>query len=94
MYPDDMGLAFAIDPVQPNPMRSRDLVVRCSLANAQAARIELLDIAGRVVRSATVSGAGSHTLSLSAGPRLSAGLYVIRLAQESEHRSRRVMILD
>ena len=72
--------AFALLGATPNPART-DLNVAFSLPDDQPASLELLDLAGRRLRSAPVGtlGAGRHVASLGNATGLPSGLYLIRL---------------
>ena len=85
-------LAFALDPVRPNPSRSGSLTVRFSLPTDAPARLDLLDVAGRRIASHEV-GAGQHTLDLGAGQHFAPGLYLVRLTQGANTRTTRVAVL-
>ncbi|HKQ59079.1 MAG TPA: T9SS type A sorting domain-containing protein [Candidatus Eisenbacteria bacterium] len=72
---------LAIQNVRPNPSE-REMWVSFSLPAGETARLELLDISGRRVRERSVSGAGQQMVDLSAGgPRLTPGIYLVRLTQ-------------
>jgi hypothetical protein len=90
--PLDAPLAFALDPVRPNPSRGGALTVHFSLPTAATARLELLDVAGRCIVSREV-GAGQHTLDLGAGQQLAPGLYLVRLTQGARTRTTRTAVL-
>jgi len=47
---------------------------------APPARVELLDVAGRVVRNQTVQGAGPHAVAFSDFASLAPGLYFARVS--------------
>jgi hypothetical protein len=89
------ALAFALDPVRPNPSRGGALTVRFTLASEAAASLELLDIAGRriAVREVGSLGAGRHTFDLGQGQPLAPGLYLVRLRQGASTRVTRVAVL-
>ena len=91
----DAALAFALDPVRPNPSRGGMLTVRFTLPTAAPARLELLDVAGRRIASREVGslGAGQHTLDLGAGQHLAPGLYLVRLTQGANKRTTRGAVL-
>lgn len=91
--PADDALAFALDPVRPNPSRGGALTVRFTLPSAAPARLELLDVAGRRIASHEV-GAGQHALDLGQGRRLAPGLYLVRLTQGANTRTTRVAVLQ
>jgi hypothetical protein len=88
-------LAFALEPVRPNPSRGGALTVRFTLPGAAAARVELLDVSGRRVAAREVGslGAGRHALDLGEGQRLAPGLYLVRLRQGTNTRVARVAVL-
>jgi len=89
------ALAFALEPVRPNPSRGGALNVRFTLASAAAASLELLDIAGRRIAAHEVGslGAGRHTLDLGQGQHLAPGLYLVCLRQDTNTRVARVAML-
>ena len=95
--PDDAAppLAFALEPVRPNPSRGGTLMVRFTLASPTAASVELLDVAGRLVAAREVGslGAGSHALDLGQGGHLAPGRYLVRLRQGASVRVTRVAVL-
>jgi hypothetical protein len=74
--------AFAIAGVHPNPSRA-GFRVELSLATAEPARIEVHDIAGRLLVGRDLTGlpAGAHVIELGEAARLPAGLYFVRLRQ-------------
>ena len=75
-------VSLAIASVAPNPA-PRELWVSFSLPSAAPATLQLIDIAGRAVRSREVGGAvGAQRLNLAQGAtRLPIGIYVVRLTQ-------------
>ena len=88
---DATPVAFALDPVRPNPSRGT-LTVHFSLPTDAPARLELLDVAGRRAASDDV-GMGQHTLDLGADQHLARGLYLVRLTQGANTRTTRVAVL-
>jgi hypothetical protein len=74
--------ALALTGLRPNPA-ARDLRVAFSLPDASPARLEMLDVAGRIVLARQVGGlgAGNHVVDLPEGRALPAGIYVLRLTQ-------------
>ena len=85
--------SLALAPPRPNPA-SRDLVVECSLASSAPARIELIDVNGRRVRSEALPAApGRHRVELSGISSLAPGVYVVRLVQGAATRTARVSVL-
>jgi hypothetical protein len=93
--PGEAPLAFALEPVRPNPSRGGALNVRFTLPGTAAASLELLDIAGRCIASREIGSldAGQHTLDLGAGQHLAPGLYLVRLTQGENLRTTRVAVL-
>lgn len=93
--PGEVSLAFALDPVCPNPTRGGVLTVRFTLPAAAPASLELLDVAGRRVAAREVGslGEGIHTLDLGEGLRSAPGLYFVCLRQGGNARTARVAVL-
>ena len=73
---------FALAGARPNPARN-DLTIAFSLPGSSPARLDVMDIAGRMVVTREVGslGLGSHVLKLTDGRTLSAGVYLVRLSQ-------------
>jgi hypothetical protein len=88
-------LAFALEPVRPNPSSDGALTVRFTLPDAAAASLELLDVAGRRIAAREVGslGAGRHALDLGKGRNLAPGLYLVRLTQGTDTRVTRAAVL-
>ena len=76
---------LALAGMRPNPTTGPVNVV-FSLPSADPARLELIDISGRVVRTREVGnlGAGRHMVTLGRDRELAAGIYWLRLSQ-GEH---------
>jgi hypothetical protein len=93
---DQASLDFALERVRPNPARASDLNVQFALPTAAAARLELLDISGRLVASREVGslGAGRHSVNLTEGRKIAPGLYWVRLAQGANWRGTRVAVIE
>jgi hypothetical protein len=93
---DGEALSFTLGAVRPNPTRGDRLSVEFVLARAGAARIEVLDVAGRRVigREVGALGIGRHQVDLASGARLKPGLYLVRLAQGAAVRVGRVVVID
>jgi hypothetical protein len=89
------ALAFALEPVRPNPTQGGALTVRFTLPSAAAASLELLDVSGRRIAEREVGslGAGRHALDLGEGRNLAPGLYLVRLRQGTNTRVARVAVL-
>jgi DNA-binding beta-propeller fold protein YncE len=94
--PGEAPLAFALDPVLPNPARGSALTVRFTLASAAPASLELLDVAGRRISAREVGqlGAGRHELDFGVGRSLAPGLYLVRLKQGTNSGVIRAAVLD
>ncbi len=88
-------LRLALEGPTPNPASGRTLAVRFTLPSAEPARIELLDVSGRLLdeRQVGALGAGPHTLVLSSA-RLRPGVYLVRLTQGAQARVRRAVLLE
>lgn len=67
----------------PNPARLGQLLVSFVLPDREPARLEVLDVAGRLVASHDVGalGPGSHVFDASRGIRFSPGVYFLRLVR-------------
>jgi hypothetical protein len=93
--PGEGPLAFALDPVEPNPVRGSTLTVQFTLPSAGAASLELLDVAGRLVSAREVGqlGAGRHAVDFSAGRTLAPGIYLVRLQQGANVKVVRAAVL-
>ena len=87
--------AFALEQVAPNPASGGDMTVGFTLPDNTRARLELFDIAGRLVESREVGslGAGRHAVQLAAMPRHS-GIHFVRLTQGSRTAQNRVAIIQ
>jgi hypothetical protein len=74
------SVRLALQGMLPNPPVS-ELVVSFSLPDAQSATLELIDLAGRRVRSLDVGtmGPGQHTASFGRSGPLASGVYMVRL---------------
>jgi hypothetical protein len=94
--PGEAQIAFALDPVRPNPARGSALMVQFTLPSAAAASLELLDVAGRIVSASEVGqlGAGRHLLDFGAGRHLAPGIYLVRLQQGANVKVVRAAVLE
>jgi len=92
------SLAFALEPTWPNPATRGALIARFTLPRASAARLELVDVAGRsvAIREVGALGAGAHTVDLSSagGRTIAAGVYFLRLTQGGDRAVRRLVVID
>jgi hypothetical protein len=89
--PGESRTAFALDPVRPNPARGA-VALDVTLPDDSPARVELLDVAGRVVRSRLVQGVGAHAVAFTDLASLTPGLYFARAAGHAGALSRRVVV--
>jgi hypothetical protein len=83
---------LAIEEVRPNPS-DRQMWVSVTLPGSGPATLQLIDVGGRLVRDLSVAGPGRRTVDLAAGPRLTPGVYVIRLSQAGVSMVRRVSVV-
>jgi len=92
---DGAALAFALEGVTPNPSRGQQLAVSFTLPVAAPARLELLDVGGRLMAARDVGalGPGRHILDAAFGRPLRPGLYLVRLTQRGKSRVMRVAIV-
>jgi len=88
-------LTFALEGVRPNPTTSSRMAISFVLPVAAPARLELVDVNGRLVavRQVGVLGAGRHSVDLAAGQELRAGIYLVRLTQGRLQRTARAVVL-
>jgi hypothetical protein len=89
------GCRFALEGAHPNPASGDRLMIAFSLARAEAARLEVLDLAGRRVASQNLSGAGPgrHVIAVSPQRALDPGLYLVRLSSSSGTRAAKVAVI-
>jgi hypothetical protein len=93
--PGPTRLALAMRGATPNPAAGGRLQVEFTLRDGSPARLELMDVAGRVLTSRQVGmmGPGTHVLDLSGGGALRPGIYFLRLMQGgSQVRARAAVI--
>jgi hypothetical protein len=85
---------FALRSVEPNPARGA-VRVSFALPGAGAGRLELLDLAGRCMRSLELRGTGTGTRSvdLDGLGELRPGLYLARLSQAGQCATRKFVVL-
>ena len=91
----DNDVAFAIRGVQPNPARG-PFSVTFSLPNNKPARLAVYDVTGREVASREVGGlgAGRHVMAFGAREKLRAGVYMVKLTQQSQSLKTRVVVIE
>lgn len=70
--------ALALSAPRPNPARS-SVALDVTLPDDSPARVELIDVAGRVVRSQAMQGSGAHAIAFDGLAALSPGLYFARI---------------
>jgi hypothetical protein len=93
--PGPAPLELAIRRAAPNPAVGSRFWVEFVLRDGSPARLELMDVAGRVLFSRNVGalGPGAHALDLTGGDRRTPGIYFLRLRQGvSEVRARAVVL--
>jgi hypothetical protein len=75
---------LSLDRLEPNPIAGADVIVGLTLPSDRPARVELFDVAGRVVaaRDLGALGAGPHRVRLGVSSTLAPGIYWVRLAQD------------
>jgi hypothetical protein len=96
VWVDVPALVLALRGVRPNPVMGSGLNVSFTLPGPAPARLELFDVAGRLVRARDVGelGAGHHEVDLGGGEALPAGLYLVRLTQGGRPLSLKVVALE
>jgi len=89
----DGSQVLAIRRVSPNPAQGR-LAVEFVLRDASPARLELLDVAGRVLRTRDIASPsqGGRSLEFSDAAALRPGIYFLRLLQNGSEARARVAI--
>jgi hypothetical protein len=88
--------AVAFASLRPNPSRGR-AAIAFTLPTAGAVSLEVLDIAGRRVRSRQLDGlaAGEHVVSLGAGePALPPGVYLLRIGHDGKSSVSRFCVVN
>jgi len=82
---------LALSAPRPNPARD-GMALDVTLPDDSPARVELLDVAGRVQRSQAVQGAGAHAVAFRDLGTLAPGLYFARASQARGEATTRVVI--
>ncbi len=86
--------AVALNPLYPNPAQG-EINVAVELPEATNLRVRVYDLLGRPV--ATLfdgpEGAGRHTITWQPDPRLSAGVYLVRLTAAGSSHTRKVTLV-
>jgi hypothetical protein len=90
---DASANVFALRRIAPNPVVDR-FNVTFSLASADPAMVELLDVSGRRVLGQEVGslGVGVHRIELAGARHEAPGVYFLRLSQGNEAQTRRVVL--
>ena len=83
--------ALALSAPRPNPARTA-VAFDLTLPDDSPARVELLDVAGRAVRSKLVHGAGLHLVSFPDVGSLPPGLYLARVTTRTDSRCVRLAL--
>ena len=85
----------ALEGARPNPTVAGAVKVAFTLSSAERARLELIDVSGRLVaiRDVGALGPGPHMVDLEEGGRVPPGVYLIRLTAASRSFTRRVAVL-
>jgi hypothetical protein len=86
----------AITAVHPNPMLQGTADVAFTLANASAATLEVIDLAGRRLEAHDVTrfGPGKHSLRIGSPSRLSPGHYWVRIRQGDRSSIRGAVVIQ
>ncbi len=81
--------------VAPNPADGW-VTIRFAASALEAGRVDIHDVAGRLVRRMTLDGAARGTITWdrqdSGGRRIAAGTYLVRLTTDDGHTTRRVVV--
>jgi tripartite motif-containing protein 71 len=87
---------LALEGVRPNPARDGRMLVHFVLPSTAPARLELFDLAGRRVleRMVGLLGPGPHAVDLAVGHPLPAGIYLLRLTEDTHRLEARAVVLD
>ena len=90
-------LAFALEPVRPNPLPAARgaVTVRFALPSDEPTRLDIFDVRGRWVAGRDVGalGEGAHTVEVDLGSRVAPGVYVVRLTAGVGIRTIRMVVL-
>jgi hypothetical protein len=88
------GAMLSLAGFQPNPAQGR-VVISFSLAGAEPATLDVVDVRGRVLlqRSVGSLGPGSHTVRFTAQAGLRPGVYWVRLKQGTDTLTKRGVVL-
>jgi len=89
--PSGRPSTLALSAPRPNPAHGA-VALDVTLPDDSPARVELLDVAGRVVRSQTLQGAGVHSVSFDALGGVPPGLYFARVTARSGAQGTRLVV--
>lgn len=94
--PNPEGYTFALGSVRPNPWSRGALTVALSLADDDAAWLEILDVGGRriVLKDVGGVGPGLHYVAVEQAQQLSPGIYFVRLQQRDHVSTGRFVVLE
>jgi hypothetical protein len=89
------ALPLHLEAVHPNPVLDGDVTIRFTLPTAETAQLELFDVRGRRLARHEVGsrGAGQHAVNLVTRRSLAPGVYLVRLAQGTDARVTRMVVL-
>jgi hypothetical protein len=90
---DVAGPRLELYPPQANPSRDGAVPIDFMLPDAGPARLELVDVAGRLVETSEVGslGPGRHVFTL--GRKLRPGIYLVRLSHPQGERRTKVAVV-
>ncbi len=91
----EASLDLAIEGAQPNPA-VRGLNVAFTLTGVSSARLDLVNVAGRIVGTMDLSGRnpGRHIVNFAAGRSVPSGTYFLRLSQNGKSVSKPVVVVN
>jgi hypothetical protein len=86
---------FGLAGIRPAPVRDAAARVAFVLSGEGAARLQVFDVAGRVVSARALAGLGPgpHEVPLDAGPHLSPGIYLVRLSEGRRSATARAVVI-
>jgi hypothetical protein len=93
--PGSASWGIQLEPIRPNPTTGQNIVVHFVLPSAAPARLEMMDVAGRIVSTQEVGalGAGPHAVNLEGARRLQPGMYLVRLSQGVVRKTTRAVVI-
>ena len=92
--PVQPGVHFALRPVSPNPVAG-GFHANFALPNSDPARLDVVDVSGRVVVTNEVGalGAGVHHVTLGSARDFAPGMYFVRLSRSGQTLTTRAIVL-